>query len=59
LEKIFKDLEKNKSVGVYEEINAGTIYAGYKTIPIQKLKPKKPAKIQELSGKNLWRKDLV
>jgi hypothetical protein len=40
LEKIFKDLEKNKSLTVYEEIKAGTVFGGYKTIPIQKLEPK-------------------
>lgn len=46
-------------MGLYEEIKVGTVYAGYKTIPIQKLKSKKSTKIQKPSGKNLWKKDLV
>ena len=49
-------LEERKKTDAPKEIEIGTVYKDYKTIPIQKLEPKKLHQKEPLKGETLWKK---
>lgn len=59
LTEIFEELKNNQNNSKYTSIEVGTVYIGYKTIPIQQLEPKNLEVKDKLNGQHLWEKDLV
>jgi len=50
LTEIFEELKNNQNNSKYTSIEVGTVYIGYKTIPIQQLEPKNLEVKDKLNG---------
>jgi hypothetical protein len=50
MDKVFEQLAAKKDKEGAKEIPVGTVYEGYKTIPIQKLDLKEPHKKKPMDG---------
>ena len=52
-------LQNTQKEAKYLEVEAGTVFLGYKSIHIQKLLPNTQEKIGSSAGKNVWITDKV